>query len=136
MNVGKEKADRIWYDQLLTTAVEKGMLNTSISEGRPQMVDMIRNNHEVLLNRTLHDFPQKCPHQEALRYLWDYSWQIEQMMLGDNANMTLHEELFQRNILSAKYCTIDALGTLRQSEWKQFFSEGWRKIRTKAINND
>eukprot|EP00977_Amphora_coffeiformis_P018532 scaffold6562_cov163-Amphora_coffeaeformis.AAC.19 len=128
MNVGKAKADRIWYDQILTRAVGEGMWKTSGSPTRARMVNKIKHLHEVLLNRTLFDFPHKCPDHEALKYLWDFSWEREQMMLGGRANLTLHQELFQRNIESAKYCNIDSLKTLEQEDWKQFFEGGWRKI--------
>ena len=136
MNIGKATADRIWFDQLVTTAVEQGMLNTSNTTLRARMVNKVKHQHEVLLNRTLFDFPRACPNQRALNLLWDCSWGKEQLLLGDRANLTLHKELFKRNIENAKYCSIDPLETLKRKEWELFFKGGWRKVRTIASSED
>lgn len=128
MNAGRAEADRIWFDRLVTAAVEQKLSDTNNIPMRAQMVNRVKHLHEVLLNRTIFDFPRKCPHTRALRDLRDFSWKKEKMLLGDRANLTLHEDLFQRNIKAAKYCSIDVLTTLKQMNWRKFFDGGWRTV--------
>lgn len=126
MNSGKSSADHIWFDQLATTALARGMFVVGQWE-RKDVADKARHQHEVVWNRTLLDFPRKCPLPGALYSLWDHSWRYERKIMGDIANLTLHMDLFLRNILNAKYCAIDATRTLEQPDWKDFFERDLKK---------
>ena len=90
------------------------------------MVDKAQHQHEIVWKGTVFDLPRRCPSPGALYSLWDHSWENEKRMLGDKANITLHVELFLRNIHDAKYCDVDAQKTLQRREWKDFFTRRFR----------
>mmetsp|Transcript_2741 Transcript_2741/g.5416 ORF Transcript_2741/g.5416 Transcript_2741/m.5416 type:complete len:528 (-) Transcript_2741:244-1827(-) len=121
LNLGAAHTDWNWFDKLTMAALAQGMLKTE--RARYSLVNKVKRQHEEVWNRTLFDFPRKCPSRAGLYSLWDHSWKSEKGMLGDQANLTLHMELFLRNIRNAKYCEIDAWKTLQRKEWEQFFRE-------------
>lgn len=121
LNSGAGRADWSWFDKLVLTALARGMFQTNRT--RYNVVNKVMTEYEVVWNRTLLELPRKCPDQGALYSLWDHSWKGEKRMLGGKANLTLHIELFLRNIRNAKYCEIDASKTLQRKEWKDLFRE-------------
>ena len=121
MNAGQLYVDRIWYDQLATEAVDQNLVPAS-AISRKKLTDGCREYHEIVKNRTLFDLPHRCPKPQALLLLWKMSWETEKRMFGANqANRTLHVEIFRRNLALGKYCNIDAEKALEQKDWQDYF---------------
>ena len=120
MNQGK--ADRIWFDQLAVEAVEQQLVHPKVAR-RGSLTIACMRHHETVLNRTMLDFPHRCPHRDAILAMWDISWEKEKELLGESANRTRHLEILRQNLKSGKHCNIDAKQTVLQEEWKAFFAE-------------
>ena len=136
MNSGQEQAHRIWYDHLAVQAVQAGLIDYN-QVSRATVTEACRQHHEVMHNRTLLDLPHGCPSRQALRALWEYSWEKEIAMLGSQqANWTRHLQIFNRNLAAGKYCNINAAHAVQQPEWRDFFQQhfGAASINAKQTN--
>lgn len=113
------------YDLLATAAYDSGILGaTKLS--RTQVRDSIQFQQELVLNRSVYDFPMKCLSEDTLNKLERMSLNSEKSLFKGSwtqRDVDAHHAGFSKTAsLQQSYCWIDANRTLSDESWRSFFA--------------